>query len=69
MTAVAAKVAWLLDSGRLTYELDCEQAPWLSRQVRIATGRLASILRRLIRGRRASPDSPFAADNAPPMEP
>ena len=69
MTALAVKIAWLLDSGRLAYELDCERAPWPIRQSRIAGGRLASVLRRLLGQRRGSPDSPFAADNAPPMEP
>jgi len=63
------KVAWLMDSRRLAYELDCERAPWLSRQVKIAAGRLDSVRRRLLEGHRARPDSPFAADNAPTMEP
>jgi hypothetical protein len=69
MTALAVKLAWLVDSRRLAYELDCERAPWLIRQVRIAGGRLASIMRRLFRRRRPSPDSPSAPDNATPMEP
>ena len=69
LTGLAVKIAWLLDGGRLAYELDCEEAPWLLRQIRIAGGRLASILRRLLRRRRGLPDSPFAADNASPMEP
>ncbi len=68
MTALAVKIAWLVDSGRLAYELDCERAPWLIRQIRIAGGRLASVFGRL-GPRRGSPDSPFAADNAPPMQP
>ena len=29
------KIAWVLDGRRIAYELDCEQAPWLSRQLRI----------------------------------
>ncbi len=68
MTALAVKVAWLVDSRRLAYELDCERAPWFARQMKIAGGRLGSIMRRLVSGRRAVPDSPFAADNGPPME-
>ncbi len=69
LTAFAVKVAWLMDSRRLAYELDCEQAPWLSRQVKIAAGRLDSVRRRLFEGHRARPDSPFATENAPTMEP
>ena len=69
LTALAVKLAWLVDSRRLAYELDCEQAPWFSRQVQITGGRLGSVMRRLVGGRRASPDSPFAADNTPPVEP
>ena len=68
LTAFAVKFAWLVDSRRLAYELDCEEAPWLKRQARITAGRMTSILRRLIGRRRSSPGAPFPAESAPPME-
>ena len=51
LTSIAVRLASLMDSRRLAYELDCEQAPWLVRQPLIAGGRLVSVARRIFHGR------------------
>jgi hypothetical protein len=51
LTSIAVRLASLMDSRRLAYELDCEQAPWLVRQPLIAGGRIASAARRIFHGR------------------
>jgi hypothetical protein len=51
LTGIAVRLASLMDSRRLAYELDCEQTPWLLRQPLIAGGRLASVARRIFHGR------------------
>jgi len=58
LTSIAVRLASLLDSRRLAYELDCEQAPWLIRQPLIAGGRIASAARRIIHGRVAAAPPP-----------
>jgi hypothetical protein len=68
LTSFAIKLAWLMDSRRLAYELDCETMPWLLRQPLIASGRVASVLRRIVQGRRDIASSSFTAD-LPPAEP
>jgi hypothetical protein len=67
LTGFAIKLAWLMDSRRLAYELDCEKAPWLLRQPLIAGGRIASVLRRVAYGRRDVTGSPVTAE-LPPEE-
>lgn len=61
LTGYAVKLAWLMDSRRLAYELDCEKAPWAWRQIRITGGRIESVLSRLLHGRRSA-----SAMEAPP---
>jgi len=65
LTGYAVKLAWMMDSRRLAYELDCEKAPWPWRQLRIAGGRIDSVLSRLVHGPRSAP-GPSA--EAPPAE-
>jgi hypothetical protein len=62
LTGLAVKAAWLIDSRRLAYELDCERAAWPIRQAKIAGGRIVAVAGRLAGRRRSRPDSPFAAD-------
>ncbi len=57
LTGYAVRLTSLLDSRRLAYEMDCERAPWYVRQPKVALGRLESVWRRLVHGRR-TPDSP-----------
>jgi hypothetical protein len=42
---LGVKIAWVLDSRRLAYELDCERSNWATRQGKISIGRLRSIIR------------------------
>ena len=63
LTSYAVRLTSLLDSRRLAYEMDCEQAPWYVRQPKVALGRLESVWRRLVHGRR-TPDSPFAVEGS-----
>ncbi len=65
LTGYAVKLAWMMDSRRLAYELDCETAPWAWRQLRIAGGRIDSVLSRLVHGRRSTPGPSL---EAPPAE-
>lgn len=67
LTGYAVKFAWLMDSRRLAYELDCETAPWAWRQVRIMGGRIGSVLSRLFHGRRSAP-GPSAMEAPPAVE-
>ncbi len=64
LTGYAVKLAWLMDSRRLAYELDCEKAPWPWRQIRITGGRIESVVSRLVHGRRSAP-GPSASEAAP----
>jgi hypothetical protein len=48
---LGVKIAWVLDSRRLAYELDCERSNWAIRHAKISIGRLRSILRVVARRR------------------
>ena len=64
LTSYAVRLASLLDSRRLAYEMNCERAPWYVRQPKVALGRLESVWRRVVHGRR-TPDSPFDPEGTP----
>jgi len=57
---LGVKIAWVLDSRRLAYELDCERSNWAIRHAKISIGRLRSILR--VVGRRRFAAAASAAD-------
>jgi hypothetical protein len=53
-SALAVKLAWVLDNRRHSYELDCERSPWPVRQARVAGSRALSVLQ-VLAGRKRRP--------------
>ena len=61
-STLAVKLAWVLDSRRHAYELDCEQAPWLQRQLRVAGSRALSLSRALAGRKRRPVNGPSSSN-------